>query len=146
MTNSGVPGVRLPDLAAWNTRKSPLTQHASLRHARLDRLQGLCAGWPAALETALLLKEIASLPTEGMETREGATSGMYALGPTHIAVSLPTRHDPLIDETEQICAPPMFFAAVTSAGKCFCTSALAASSPRFVIAQVLPFSAPRRER
>ncbi|MGV8978328.1 MAG: SIS domain-containing protein [Cellulomonas sp.] len=34
----------------------------------------------AALETALLLREVAAIPTEGMESREGATTGMYALG------------------------------------------------------------------
>ena len=36
---------------------------------------------PAALETALLLREVAAIPTEGLEAREGATTGMYALGP-----------------------------------------------------------------
>lgn len=34
----------------------------------------------AALETALLQREVAGVPTEGMESREGATTGMYALG------------------------------------------------------------------
>ncbi len=100
-----------------DVREMPAVVHATLRAARtwVDALDlpanapagivfGSGGGWPAALETALLLKEIASLPAEGMEMREGATSGMYALGATHLAVSLPTRDDPLIDETEQICA------------------------------------------
>ena len=36
-------------------------------------------GWAAALEAALLLKEVALVPAEGVETREGATSAMMAL-------------------------------------------------------------------
>jgi glucosamine 6-phosphate synthetase-like amidotransferase/phosphosugar isomerase protein len=65
---------------------------------------GSGSAWPAALETALLLKEVAGVPTEGMETREGATSGMYALRGDHLVVSLPTRDDKRIDEAERICA------------------------------------------
>jgi fructoselysine-6-P-deglycase FrlB-like protein len=42
--------------------------------------------WPAALETALLLKEVAALPAEGMETGEGGTSGMYALSDRSLAL------------------------------------------------------------
>jgi glucosamine 6-phosphate synthetase-like amidotransferase/phosphosugar isomerase protein len=103
--------------SALDLRDVPAVVHDNLRAARtwVDALNlpirthagivfGSGGGWPAALETALLLKEIASLPTEGMETREGATSGMYALGDAHLAVSLPTRDDALISETEQICA------------------------------------------
>ena len=37
--------------------------------------------WAAALEAALLLKEVAGIPAEGVETREGATSAMMALRP-----------------------------------------------------------------
>ena len=37
--------------------------------------------WAAALEAALLLKEVSGMPAEGVETREGATSTMMALGP-----------------------------------------------------------------
>jgi len=43
---------------------------------------------PAALETALLLREVAAIPTEGLEAREGATTGMYALGPGQGVVGL----------------------------------------------------------
>jgi len=41
---------------------------------------GAAGAIPAALETALLLREVAAIPTEGLEAREGATTGMYALG------------------------------------------------------------------
>jgi glucosamine--fructose-6-phosphate aminotransferase (isomerizing) len=65
---------------------------------------GAGGGWPAALELALLLKEVAGVPAEGMETREGATSGMYALRPGHLVVSVPTATDPYADEAEAVCA------------------------------------------
>ena len=60
--------------------------------------------WAAALEAALLLKEVAGIPAEGVETREGATSAMMALRPGHLALSLPAGADPLLDEAEAICA------------------------------------------
>ena len=63
-------------------------------------------GWAAALEAALLLKEVAGVPAEGLETREGATSAMMALRPGALALSLPagTGDDPLLAEAEEICA------------------------------------------
>jgi fructoselysine-6-P-deglycase FrlB-like protein len=62
-------------------------------------------GWAAALEAALLLKEVAGVPAEGVETREGATSAMMALGPGALALSLPAGDgDPLLAEAEEICA------------------------------------------
>jgi fructoselysine-6-P-deglycase FrlB-like protein len=63
-------------------------------------------GWAAALEAALLLKEVALVPSEGVETREGATSAMMALGPAALALSLPAGRgdDPLLTEAEDICA------------------------------------------
>src|SRR5262249_19119278 len=64
---------------------------------------GSGAGWASALEAALLLKEVAGVPAEGVETREGATSAMMALQPGHLALSLPTAADPLLDEAEEIC-------------------------------------------
>jgi fructoselysine-6-P-deglycase FrlB-like protein len=64
---------------------------------------GSGAGWASALEAALLLKEVAGVPAEGVETREGATSAMMALLPGHLALSLPTAADPLLDEAEEIC-------------------------------------------
>lgn len=60
--------------------------------------------WAGALEGALLLKEVAGVPAEGVETREGATSAMYALRPGHLVVSLPTIGDTLLDEAERICS------------------------------------------
>jgi len=63
-------------------------------------------GWAAALEAALLLKEVALVPAEGVETREGATSSMMALTATALALSLPAGagDDPLLAESEEICA------------------------------------------
>lgn len=62
-------------------------------------------GWAAALEAALLLKEVAGMPAEGVETREGATSAMMALRPGALALSLPAGDDdPLLAEAEEICA------------------------------------------
>lgn len=58
----------------------------------------------AALETALLLKEVAGIPAEGLETREGATSGMYALRPGHLVLAHPTVDDPLCDEAADVCS------------------------------------------
>jgi fructoselysine-6-P-deglycase FrlB-like protein len=61
--------------------------------------------WAAALEAALLLKEVAGIPAEGVETREGATSAMMALRPGALALSLPAGgEDRLLAEAEQICA------------------------------------------
>jgi fructoselysine-6-P-deglycase FrlB-like protein len=60
-------------------------------------------GWAAALEAALLLKEIARLPAEGVETREGATSALMGLRSTDLFLLLPTlANDPLLDETEAL--------------------------------------------
>lgn len=64
---------------------------------------GSGAGWASALEAALLLKEVAGVAAEGVETREGATSAMMALQPGHLALSLPTAADPLLEESEEIC-------------------------------------------
>jgi fructoselysine-6-P-deglycase FrlB-like protein len=64
---------------------------------------GSGAAWAAALEAALLLKEVAGVPAEGLETREGATSGMYALGPGHLALSLPAGEDAALTEAEETC-------------------------------------------
>jgi fructoselysine-6-P-deglycase FrlB-like protein len=60
--------------------------------------------WAAALEAALLLEEVAGVPAEGLETREGATSGMYALGPGQLALSLSARSDRMVTEAEETCA------------------------------------------
>jgi glucosamine--fructose-6-phosphate aminotransferase (isomerizing) len=60
--------------------------------------------WAGALEAALFLKEVAGIPTEGCETREGATTAMFACAPGHLVLSLATRADPLLDEAERLCA------------------------------------------
>lgn len=65
---------------------------------------GTAAGWTAAMETALLLKEVAGLPAEGLDTREGATTGSYALSGGHLAVVLESENDPFADEAALICA------------------------------------------
>ena len=46
------------------------------------------AAWAAAMELALMLKEISRIPAEGVETREGATSAMFGLDRGHLMVSL----------------------------------------------------------
>ena len=64
---------------------------AAARRAANAIAFGSGAGWAAALEAALLLKEVAGVPAEGVETREGATSAMMALRPGDLVLSLPTR-------------------------------------------------------
>ena len=60
--------------------------------------------WAAALELALMLKEIARIPAEGVETREGATSAMFGLDEGHLMVSLDPAGDPLGDEAVRLCS------------------------------------------
>jgi fructoselysine-6-P-deglycase FrlB-like protein len=73
----------------------------------LDPLVAVAFGsgpaWSAALEASLLLKEVAGIPAEGLETREASTSAMMAVQPGHLALSLPTGEDPLLREAEEIC-------------------------------------------
>jgi fructoselysine-6-P-deglycase FrlB-like protein len=64
---------------------------------------GTRTAWAAALEGALLIKEIGRIPSEGVETREGATAAMTALNADHLALSLPTLGDDVIVEAEEIC-------------------------------------------
>jgi fructoselysine-6-P-deglycase FrlB-like protein len=60
-------------------------------------------GWAAALEAALLLKEVARIPAEGVETREGATSVLMGLTGDALLVLLPTLPaDPLLDECAEL--------------------------------------------
>jgi glucosamine--fructose-6-phosphate aminotransferase (isomerizing) len=63
---------------------------------------GAGAGWAAAQELALVVKEIAQIPCEGVETREGATTTMTALLPEHLVVSLPTAGDAFLSESEAV--------------------------------------------
>lgn len=60
--------------------------------------------WAAALELALMLKEISRIPAEGVETREGATSAMFGLDRGHLMVSLDPDGDPQGEEAVRLCA------------------------------------------
>jgi fructoselysine-6-P-deglycase FrlB-like protein len=60
--------------------------------------------WAAALEAALVVKEICQIPTEGVEAREAATTAMTTLLPEHLVVALPTRDDPVCADSERVCA------------------------------------------
>ena len=51
-----------------------------------------------------MLKEIARVPAEGVETREGATSAMFGLDRGHLMVSLDPPGDPPGDEAVRLCA------------------------------------------
>jgi glucosamine 6-phosphate synthetase-like amidotransferase/phosphosugar isomerase protein len=62
------------------------------------------AAWAAALELALMLKEISRIPAEGVETREGATSAMFGLDRGHLMVSLDPVGDADGDEAVRLCA------------------------------------------
>ena len=64
---------------------------------------GTWTAWAAALEGALLIKEIARIPCEGVETQEGATAAMTSLNATHLVLTLPTPGDDFIVEAEEIC-------------------------------------------
>lgn len=70
---------------------------------------GVCLGtgpaWPAALHTALCLREVSILPVDGYETREGATTGRFSTVPGDLAVMVGGVHpDPLLDEATAIMA------------------------------------------
>ncbi len=70
---------------------------------------GVCVGtgpaWPAALHTALCLREVSILPVDGFETREGATTGRFAAVPGFIGVTVAgPRPDPLLTEAAGVLA------------------------------------------
>ena len=61
--------------------------------------------WAAALEAALVVKEICQIPSEGVETREAATTAMTTLLPEHLVLSLPAGGaDPVVADSERVCA------------------------------------------
>jgi fructoselysine-6-P-deglycase FrlB-like protein len=60
--------------------------------------------WAAAMELALMLKEISRIPAEGVETREGATSASFGLDRGHLMVSLDPEGDADGDEAVRLCA------------------------------------------
>jgi fructoselysine-6-P-deglycase FrlB-like protein len=97
---------RAPDLVSRALEAAgpwAAAQALRVRNPRAAVVFGSGPAWAAALETALLLKEVAQIPAEGVETREGATSAMYALGPGHLAVSVRCGDDALLDEAESVC-------------------------------------------
>jgi D-arabinose 5-phosphate isomerase GutQ len=55
-----------------------------------------------ALELALLVKEIARVPAEGLETREAATSALTGMHEGCLAVGLASHGDPFLAETERL--------------------------------------------
>jgi glucosamine 6-phosphate synthetase-like amidotransferase/phosphosugar isomerase protein len=79
-------------------------QTADLAHPEAAVAFGTGPGWTAALEAALLLKEVARIPAEGVETREGATSAMYGLGMDHLVLTIGSEDDSLLEEAEAVCA------------------------------------------
>ena len=97
---------RLPaELETAIPRARTWVRDLAVTHAGTAVAFGSGPAWAGALEAALLLKEVAGLPTEGVETREGATSAMMALGPGALALSLAgATEDPLLAEAESMCA------------------------------------------
>lgn len=91
-------------------RMTPLIEAAGTVPSPTGRPHaGVCVGtgpaWPAALHTALCLREVAILPVDGYETREGATTGRFATVPGDMAVTIAgPRPDPLLDEAAGILA------------------------------------------
>jgi fructoselysine-6-P-deglycase FrlB-like protein len=71
---------------------------------RMTTVFGSGCGWAGALEAALLIREVGRVSAEGTETREAATSSMFAITRGDLVVSLPLRGDPLVDEAERVCA------------------------------------------
>ena len=95
-----------PDAAARAVRDAEAWA-ADADHPALPAAAVVVGGgtaWAAALELALMLKEISRIPAEGVETREGATSAMFGLGPGQLMVSLDPAGDPLGDEAVRLCA------------------------------------------
>lgn len=64
---------------------------------------GAGEAWTAALEGALLVREVSRVPAEGTEMREGATSSMFGLSEGHLVLSMGSPEDELFRETEEIC-------------------------------------------
>lgn len=76
----------------------------AVKDLRAAVVLGTAGGSTAALQSALLLKEVAGIPAEGLETREGATTGSYALADGHLCLVLEGQADPFADEAASICA------------------------------------------
>ena len=98
-------------VASAGARLAPLVEHAAglPRHEGARPHAGVCVGtgpaWPAALHTALCLREVSILPVDGYETREGATTGRFATVPGDLAVTVAGPvPDSLLDEAAGILA------------------------------------------
>lgn len=95
-----------PEVAA-----AAIAQTVAWAEATFDGLAvpgtAMCLGegpaWAAALESALLIKEVARLGCEGVEVREGVTSTLTGMPPGSLAIALPTAGDPFIAEARQLC-------------------------------------------
>jgi glutamine---fructose-6-phosphate transaminase (isomerizing) len=94
----------LPDAAARAVAGAEAWRHGLTGPPAAAVVAGGGTAWAAALELALMLKEIARIPAEGTETREGATSAMFGLAPGHLMVALDPEGDPLGDEALRLCA------------------------------------------
>jgi len=100
--HSSLPTVGDSSLPTLDGSSLPTLDGSSLPTAAV--VVGGGPGWAAALELALMLKEISRVPAEGVETREGATSAMFGLDHGHLMVSLDPPGDPLGDEAVRLCA------------------------------------------
>ncbi|HEV8516780.1 MAG TPA: SIS domain-containing protein [Candidatus Limnocylindrales bacterium] len=89
---------------AWSVEADPSNSGSRPDVPRSVTVFGSGPAWAAALEAALLLREVGRLAAEGTETREAATSSMFGLGPADLVVSLPIAGDRWLDEAERTCA------------------------------------------
>ena len=97
---------RVPELLDARVAEAPVWAEEIAESVPIPRAAqafGSVHAWPAALEASLLFKEVAMIPAEGMETREGATSGMYALSDEQLVLVLPLGDDRLADEAASVC-------------------------------------------
>lgn len=92
---------QLDDALAWSAEAAAEIGDTSPRAAVAF---GSGPAWAAAQEASLLLREVSAIPAEGVETREGATTGMYALDQGHLVLALPVDDDRLIDEAIAVCS------------------------------------------
>jgi fructoselysine-6-P-deglycase FrlB-like protein len=68
------------DAESWRPEFPSLSQHSAAM------CLGTGAAWPAAMEAALLVKEVGRIPCEGSEASEGVTSTMTGLPPGSLAL------------------------------------------------------------
>ena len=98
---------RLGDRVAATLQKTPAWSQKALSDVDIPTSAfafGPGPAWAAALESALLVKEIAQIPCEGVESREASTAVMTTLQPGHLVLSIMTDDDPTTAESEAVCA------------------------------------------